>query len=224
VNPTYELQDAVGQASSDVDANLDIPLDADLVVFDGLRNVNGYWRDTYLVDRQRLLLLDAQELILFDVAQSYYAVLRAEAQVKVLEGSVQVQEARLRDAQGRADAGVARPLDVAQTQAQVAATRVQLIDAKRVVENSRSLLQLLANAPVKAFKLTDGYDEPEFASNAESLLEIASNHRSELLASARGINAARRDVRFALGAYYPSVSIRLSAFLYRETAPDDRAW
>jgi len=230
LNPTYQVRDTGQDGSDSTDSNLDVPIDADLVVFDGLRNVNSYWRDVYLVERQRQLLLDVQEQILLDVGQAYYAVLRAEAQVRVLEGSVSAQEERLRDARGRVEAGVARPLDVAQTLAQVAATRVTLIEAKRAVADGRSLLQFLMNAPVDGLRLTDEFDDVLRESavvegrSLAQLMTIVARFRSELIASERGIDAARRDVRVALGAYYPSVSIRLSAFLYRETAPDERTW
>jgi outer membrane protein TolC len=224
LNPQYEVREATGNSSGTADANLDVPVDADLVIFDGMRNVNGYWRDTYLVERERQRLLDVQEQILLDVGLAYYAVLRAEAQVRVLEGSVVTQEERLRDARGRARAGVARPLDVAQTEAQVAETRVRLIEARRAVIDARSLLEFLANAPVAGMQLTDGFDGPVPGTDADALLGLAGGYRSELVASERGIAAAEREVKVALGAYYPSVAVRVSAFLYRESAPSERDW
>ncbi|MFT3784879.1 MAG: TolC family protein [Tepidisphaeraceae bacterium] len=210
-------------SSGKYDANLDIPIDLDLVVFDGMQNVNSYWRDVYLVERQRQLLLEAQEQLLSDVAQTYYAVLRSEAQVRVLENSLKVQEERLRTTRGQQQAGTGRPLDVAQTQAQVSATRVQLIEAQRAVQDGRSLLEYLLNAPVRDAKLTDGLSVASEKDLAIAL-KVASTHRSELAASERAVAAAQRDVKVALGEYYPSVSIGLSAWLYRETAPDSRTW
>jgi outer membrane protein TolC len=47
--------------------------------------------------------------LLLDVAQVYYQVLRSEESVRVLENSLEVQEARLRDVLGRQQAGVAYP-------------------------------------------------------------------------------------------------------------------
>ena len=224
LNPEYSVREATGNSSGTADANLDVPVDADLVVFDGMQNVNGYWRDTYLVDREKFRLLDVQEQILLDAGLAYFAVLRAEAQVRVLEGSVAAQEERLRDARGRARAGLARPLDVSQTEAQVAETKVRLIEAKRAVVDARSLLAFLVNAPVSGMQLVD---EPNLvlpANDEETLLALAAKYRSELRASERGIDAARRDVKVATGQYYPSLAVRFSTFLYRETAPSERDW
>ena len=45
--------------------------------------------------QQRQLLLDTQATLLLNVAQTYYQVLLSEEQVRVLENSLKVQNARL---------------------------------------------------------------------------------------------------------------------------------
>ncbi len=215
---------SVAQTSgSDYDANLDAPLSLDWTLFDGGQTSNRYWREVYLVERQRDRLLEAQEGLLFDVASVYYTVLRAEAQIRVLESSLVVQDERLRDTRGRADAGVARPLDVSQTEAQTAQTRVRLIDAKRQLGESRALLAFLVNAPVEKLQLRDDLDVPA-PSEADRWIELAETHRSELAAAGRAIAAAQRGVDVAVGQYYPSVRLNFDVFLYRESAPDARTW
>ena len=52
--PRYSVRDR--QGGGGVDADLDLSITADLTVFNGLQNVNSYWRDVYLVERQRSLL------------------------------------------------------------------------------------------------------------------------------------------------------------------------
>lgn len=220
--PTYRVREREGGGG--YDADLDIPIDAEFVVFDGNRNVNSYWRDVYLIERQRDRLLEAQEALLFDVAQVYYSIVRAEAQVRVLEGSLQVQGERLRDTQGRQKAGTARPLDVSQTAAQYAATRVGLIEAKRLVGDGRSLLADFLALRVQESQLVDGLVTPAEPADLAEQVELARQHRSELAAAGRSIIAAERDVSVAIGAYYPRVSIDFSAFLYRESVPDARTW
>lgn len=213
-----------GGKSGGVDADLDLIVGGDLTVFDGLRNVNAYWRDVYLVERQRNLLLESQESLIYDVASAYYQVIRSQAQVRVLEQSIAVQEERLRDVRGRSQAGVARPLDVAQTEAQYAATRVTLIEARRQVESARSLLAFLVNRDVESLPLSDGFDPGDAAPPVEQMIQTAATHRGELAAAERAIAAAERDVKVAIGQYYPEVSIDFSAFLYRESVPTARSW
>lgn len=220
--PRWVVQERAG--GDGYTADLDVPVDAELVVFDGLQNVNRYWRDVYLVERRRDLLLEAQEALLFDVAAVFYTVLRAEAQVRVLEQSLQVQGERLRDTRARQQVGTARPLDVAQSEALFAATSVGLIDARRQVLSARSLLGLLLASPVEPLSLLDDLDLPAQPRPAAELLDLAARHRCELSAARRAIDAAERQVRVSIGRYYPEVAIDVSAFLYRQSVPDARSW
>lgn len=202
----------------------DVAADLNWNVFNGFRDLNRYWRETYRAEQQRNDLLAFQETLLLDVAQVYYEVLRSEASVRVLENSLSVQEERLRDARGRVEAGVARPLDVAQTEAQASATRTALIDARRDVVTARNLLALLTDAPVTDVPLEDAYAPPTEIDPLERYLAAATEARRDVAAAAAAVAAARRDVEVAWGQYYPSVSLNLSAFLYRESVPDERDW
>lgn len=221
-SPTYSVREQ--SSGGGYDADLDLPIDAELVLFDGNQNLNAYWRDVYLIERQRDRLLEAQEQLLFDVIDVYYGILRAEAQVDVLQESLKVQGERLRDVEGRQRAGTARPLDVSQTQAQFAATRVQLVEAQRQVGDGRSALAYLLDRPVQESALTDGFTPGDATPPIEMLMSAARQYRSELAAAERSIAAAERDVKVAIGEYYPRVAIDLSAFLYRESVPDARTW
>jgi outer membrane protein TolC len=213
-----------GGRSGGVDADLDVILRGELNVFDGLRNVNTYWRNVYLVERQRSLLLEAQEALVFDVADVYYQVIRAQAQVRVLEQSIRVQDERLRDVRGRNAAGVARPLDVAQTEAQYAGTRVTLIEARRQVEAARSLLAYLVNRDVERLPLSDGFTPGDDVPAVSAMIETALVERGELAAAERAIAAAQRDVNVAVAQYYPQVTLNVAGFLYRESVPTARSW
>jgi len=48
--------------------------------------------------------------------------------------------------------------------------------------------------------------------------------RRDLHAAAAAIEAAQQNVRVAMSQYYPSVSLDLNVFLYRESLPDARRW
>jgi len=202
----------------------DLSADLQINVFNGFRDIHRYWRDTFRIAQQRSDLLAFQETLLLDVAEVYYQVLRSEELVRVLVRSLEVQEERLRDARGRFEAGMARPLDVAQTEAQASATRTTLIDARRAVSNARALLHLLTRLPTDDRELIDGYTLPRTVEPLEAYLAAANASRHELAAARAAVEAARHDVEVAFGQYYPSVSIDFSAYLYRETAPDERAW
>lgn len=179
-------------------------------------------------ERQRLLLLDQQALVLLDVAQVYFQVLRSERQVAVLEASLRLQEERVADVEARQQAGLARPLDVSQTRAQSAATRVSLVSARSDVNNGRTTLATLIGVP-----RVDGPLSPAFGDDLstgvalpplESFEEKALSSREDVVASRAAIRAARQAVHGAISQYYPSVNLNLTGFLYRENFTDASKW
>src|SRR5690606_38471893 len=95
-------------------------LDASLADVSNLRGAN------LTVQQREQLLLDTRETILLQVAQAYYDVLRNEKQVEVLQNSVVLRQEQVRDQEARLQLGNARPLDLAQSQSDLAATRVSL--------------------------------------------------------------------------------------------------
>lgn len=231
--PRWRIESADG--SGGYDADLDAPFAFDWTLFDGGQNVNRYWREVHLVEAERNRLLETQESLLLDVAEVYYLALRGEAEVAVLINSLVVQEARLADTQVRADAGLARPLDVAQGKAQVAQTKLRLIEARRQVGESRSLLSFLINSDATSLTLKDDLVLPDDlampAGEAvddqaleQGLIDLATANRSELQAARSAVEAARRAVREAVGQYYPSLTLSLDAFVYRESVPDSQSW
>jgi outer membrane protein TolC len=179
-------------------------------------------------ERQRLLLLDQQALVLLEVAQVYFQVLRSERQVAVLRSSLDVQDERVRDVQARQQAGLARPLDVSQTLAQAAATRVSLVSARSDVNNGRTTLAALIGVPRVDGPLSESSGDDLSAqvplAPLETFEEKALNSREDVLAARAGIAAARQAVYEAVNQYYPSVTLNLTGFLYREEYADASKW
>lgn len=227
--PTYAFREDTGGAGgaavpgASAEA-FDVAATGSINLFNGFRDVAALRRDTYLVEQARNLLLDVQESLLLDVASVYYQVLRSEESARVLANSLVVQEERLRDARGRVAAGVARPLDLALTEAQVSATRVQHINARNDVANGRALLAFLTAAPVERSALADAYGLPAVVPAIAEFQAEALQYRRDLVAAEAAVRAARQDVEVALGQYYPSVSLDLTGYLYRETFPDEQDW
>ena len=210
--------------SSRGDRRFDVPLNARANLFNGFRDVANLRAAGATIEQRRALLLDLQATVLLDVARTYYQVLRSERSVEVLRRSVEVQDERVRDMRARRRAGVARPLDVAQTEAQAASTRVTLIAAESDVRNGRTLLAFLTGAPVQDSPLADGLLIPAPLPAVDDVLTEAAAAREDLAAARAGVDAARQDVEVAVGQYYPSVTLNLNTYLYRESNPTDSDW
>ncbi len=202
----------------------DVTVASRVTLFDGLRNVNRLKSRDADVENRRALLLDLRDTLTLDVVRTYYAVLVAERSVGVLTRSLGLQEERLRDIRGRERAGVARPLDVFQTEAQAAGTRVALLDAEGLVQTGRETLSFVIGIPVGTAPLSDGFDVPAELPTAADLRRLARFMRQDLVAAEAAARAARSDVDVAIGQYAPSISLNLDWFVRRDTVPTDRDW
>jgi outer membrane protein TolC len=224
--PSYYRQDPVSGSSGANIANkrFDVPVNGNMNLFNGFRDIANVRLAAYTIEQQRWLLLDMQQEVLLDVARTYYQVLRAEGSVQVLRNSLRVQEERVRDMQAKQRVGNARPLDVAQTEAEAAATRVSLVQAISDVRNGRNTLAFLVGAPVADSPLLDRYQLPAEVPSVDDLLKSAHESREDYRAAFAAVQASRQNVEAAIGQYYPSVTLNVNYFLYRESLPSASDW
>jgi outer membrane protein TolC len=174
--------------------------------------------------QQRQLIIDAQATVLLNVAQTYYQVLLSERQVDVLRTSLKVQQARLDDAENRYKNHLALALEVSQTKAEVAATQAQLTQSLTDVQNGRHTLAFLIGVAEVDGPLTDEVGVPDELKSADWYRNLAASTRPDLLAADAAIRAAKHAVDAAIDEYYPSVSINVAGFLYREYFSDASKW
>jgi outer membrane protein TolC len=201
--------------------NFDLPVNLRMNLFNGFRDVANSRRAGSEIERRRWELLNLQEIVLLDVAQTYYQVLRSEQSVRVLENSVRVQDERVRDMRARNRVGVARPLDVAQTEAQAANTRASLVVARTDVRNGRTVLSFLISEDVSASALSDDVALPGELPTIDTSLAGAEQGRQDLAAARSAVDVAKQDVQLAVGQYYPSVNLNFNYYLERNSSPED---
>ena len=178
------------------------------------------------IDARRYSLLDAQATVLVNVAQVYYQVLRSQESEKVIRNTLLVQQARLKDVEQRAKNGLAIQLTVAQTRAQLDGTKVALLQAQSDVRNGRSTLALLIGATDVTGPLSDQIAPPAFGSRPtrQAYEELAAANRQDLQAARLQLASARASVDVAMAQYYPSISLNVAGFLYREFYADASKW
>lgn len=201
----------------------DVPINLQMNVFNGFRDVAAFRAATSNAQRRKDLLLDLQAEILVEVAQVYYQVLRAQKLADVLADSVRVQEEAVRDLQNKFRAGVVRAVDVSQAQAQAANTRVKRVAAEADGVKGRATLAFLIGAHVVDSELTDALLVPPVADEKE-LVTAAETHRHDLLAAESAVQVAVRGAESAVEQYLPSVTFDFTVFLHRETYPTDSQW
>jgi outer membrane protein len=210
-------------SSIEREKTLDAPLKADMNV-NPFQDAVAIWAASTSADERRALLLDRQSILLLDVAQTYYQVMRSEKQVRVLEQSVRVQQHRVSDMEVQRRAGVARPVDVAQSKAQLAGTRSELIQARNDVRKGRAMLAQLMGVPAVQAPLVGRFEVPMVNRSVGQLLVLADAHRQDLRAAGMQVKAAAERLQATWGEYFPSISLNLTRYLKRESFPDDVDW
>ena len=203
----------------------EVPVLAGVNLFRGFTDIENYRGAELTVEQRRLLMLDLQQAVLLEAAQAYYQVLRAERETDVLRNSLRVQKERLREVQQQFANGLAIKLNVAQTQAQVDATRVALLQAESDARNGRSGLGFLigVQGPV-ANPLAADFAVPGSLPMETEFERVALERREDVRAAQAAVATARHGVDAAIGEYYPSIGLNAAGFLYREYYADASKW
>jgi outer membrane protein TolC len=201
------------------------PVVGSINLFRGFGDVANLEQAKQIIAQRRDLLLDLQASVLLNVAQVYYQILSSEQSVSVLNHSVQLQEARLDDVTQQFKNGLATRLAVAQTRADLDAARVEQIQAQGDVVNGRATLAYLIGAHDVPNPLIDDSAAimrpvlPEHAYETQAL-----KYRQDYLAAQRQVKAARQNVNVAVAEYYPTVTLNVEGFLYRQFYTDASKW
>lgn len=211
-------------AHGDTLSKLEAPLVGSVNVFNGFGDVANLHSIEAIIAQRHELLLDLQSTVLLNVAQAFYAVLRSERQVEVLTRALATEEARLADVEARLEHGLATKLAVAQTRAQVDQTRVVLLVAQSDVKNGRTTLARVVGLPTIQQPLEDSLAVPESVAPEPELEQEALARRRDLAAARSAIEAARHGVDAAVSQYYPSITLDVNAFLFRESYADASRW
>ncbi len=231
LNPSFLLQDNLntggigGLLAPAIPSHaFDLPIGAQMNLFNGFRDVAALKQADATIDQRRALLLNLQQTLLLETAQTYYGIILSEHEVEVLKNTVTVQEDRVKDIRSRQQVGLARLLDVQQTEAQASSTRVMLIHARTSVQHGRSTLAFLTGQTAIEGPLTDHFKVPTTLPSRENFEAQAEQNRKDLQAARAAIRAAFENLQSAIRQHLPSVNLSFQYFLTRETLPKNVDW
>lgn len=202
----------------------DLPIGAQMNLFNGFRDVAALKQADATIDQRRAILLNLQQTILLETAQTYYSTILSEHEVEVLKNTVTVQEDRVKDIRARQQVGLARILDVQQTEAQASSTRVMLIRAQTNVQHGRSTLAFLTGQTAIQGPLTDHFKVPTTLPSCATCEAQAEQNRQDLKAVRAAVRAACENLQSAIRQHLPSVNLSFQYFLTRETLPKNVDW
>ena len=158
---------------------------------------------------QELDVLRTTQQLTLDVKQTYYNVLRAEAQREVADKSVQAAEEHLRIAQVQFKAGVSARFDVIRAEVDVANNKQNLISTTNAVMIATSVLNntlgIDVNAPTKvqnvALTVRSAVPEGDIGRNTE----IAYKSRPEVLQSQVTVKLNQQAVNLNKRGLWPTL-------------------
>ncbi len=99
-----------------------------------------------------------------------------------------------------------------------------MTQAKSDVRNGRHMLAFLIGVGEIGGPLVDEVVVPNQLASVDDFRQYAATHRQDLLGAESAIRAAKYAVDAAIAEYYPSVSIDVAGFLFRQYFSDASKW
>ena len=153
----------------------------------------------------------AEVNLVADVSSQYLAVLRAEANVAVVEQQVSRNQAFLQQTQARFQVGRGNMVEVRQAEVAKSASDVQLLRARQAATSARIELMrrigLPAGSDIASLELTDTFSLTEPHWTLDALIAQAHQENPQIRAADAQQDAARIGVTAAKAEYLPSFSI-----------------
>jgi len=146
-----------------------------------------------------------------ELAQGYFQLRTLDAQKQLLEDTVAAFATALTLTRNRYASGVASRVDVVQAETQLKTTQAQLIDVGVARAQTEHAIALLVGQPASTFSIApaalDTTPPPIPTGVPSALLE----RRPDIAAAERRMAAANAQIGVAIAAYYPTVTLSLSA-------------
>jgi outer membrane protein len=202
-------------------------LNANLTLFNGLRNIHTLSQSNKQVSAQAYLVKRSTQDVVSTVANQYLTVLLDQELLKIAEGNLETQRTVLEQMQGFYDAGSRAITDVLNQDAITKAAQVSFIRARNTLQNDKSILaQTLQLDPSERFEVVypDYKNEVNSYQNnsLDSLISIALSNRSDLKQISFQVESNKSALRTTLSGYLPSLSLfaNYGSFYYSLIADD----
>lgn len=187
-------------------------LNANLTVFNGLRNVNTLFQTSNQLMAQGYLVKRSAQDVVSTVATQYLQVLLDQELMRIAEENLKTQKTLLAQIQGFYDVGSKAITDVYNQDALTKAAQVTYIRARNTLQNDKSILaQTLQMDPADGFEVVYPQVTEDIRAYAnvslDSLISIAEANRADLQQFRYQEQANKYLVRTTLSGFTPSVSL-----------------
>ncbi len=216
VNRADQTQVFAGGTFPDQDVTLDqvnAQVDGELVLFNGLRNVNTIRQARARVDAGGAQLVSVEQDVLLRAAGAYFDVVRDQTVFKANANNVSVLMRQKEEADLRFRVGDVTRTDVAQAEARLAGAKAQLAVSQGQLSISRAQYQELVGAAPGA--LEEDPAMPSAPTSLDEALILAQEFSPAAILARANEKASRRQVAIARSAFSPEIAIT-SNYQYAE--------
>ena len=179
-------------------------------LFNGQQTANRTRAAESQVSAAREALRVLEQTVLLQAATIYMDFLRDSANVEVQRSNVRVLEQTLKQTKDRFNVGEVTRTDVAQSEAQLAAGKTQLLTAESTLTTTRAnFRRIIGNEPVA---LAPGSPVDRFLPpSLTAAIELALIENPNVTSAMFGIDVSYLNVKVAEGALFPTVTLQASA-------------
>ncbi|MCG9627952.1 outer membrane channel protein TolC [Vibrio mediterranei] len=150
-----------------------------------------------------------QQQVIYNVAEAYFNVLRAEDDLRFIQAEKQAVAKQLMQTEQRFDVGIAPITDVQDARAQYDSVLAQEIQAKNNVENEYEELRAITGQQASNLAVldTDRFSTSLPSKNADQLVAQATNENLDLLANRIQKDVAKEQISLAQSGHLPTISL-----------------
>ncbi len=198
-------------------------LSTNWTVFDGFGRISRIKESKATVRAAEADLGYQEKVLVQDVSEAFYNVLRAQKQVEVAKETQDVAKQELDRSKTYFDVGIATKSDVLQAQVRYKQTQLDVVRARNSERQSFVLLTHFMNIPgAERFELAD--DLPAEISSIElpkfsDLLQEARQDRLDLKSAQENLQASGYAITQAHSGYFPQLAVFGQASLSQSETP-----
>lgn len=163
----------------------------------------------------------AEQLLLVDVANSFYLLKEKREDLKALQDIRMALRNRIKELQRRANLGRSRPAEIVNVKAQLygVEANMELVKSQEVL--ARELLEFLVGGSV--YSITDTYDIPAIL-QSENYYVMKSDARPDVKATKFGWELAKKEVQVVNSDFLPSANVEANYYTQRTSASKGIDW
>ena len=160
-----------------------------------------------IIRQKELNLLHTKEAYLFEVANAYYNILRAQKALDISNADVKRLSNHKDAVKSRFDLGEVTKTAMIRADAELSGSRSVVVKAENALKIARYGIARLVTLPTD-FCIKDGnHDSDNTAIALDTAIDTATSARSDLLSVKEAVSAAEKQITWSHGAYFPILSL-----------------